>query len=180
MNDADCNAQQGVLSAPDTLTIQRLLPGPIERVWAYLTESELRGRWLASGSMDLAAGRPFELVWRNDGLSDSPSRRPEGFAEEQRMPCRIVEVDPPRRLVFTWQGSGDVAFDLQARGEAVMLTVTHARLPDRKSLLNVSAGWHMHLNLLEACATGAPRQPFWEGWARLHQAYDSRWPAALG
>jgi uncharacterized protein YndB with AHSA1/START domain len=93
------------------------------------------------------------------------------------MQCRIVDVDPPRRLVITWQGSGDVAFDLQPRGDAVLLTVTHARLPDRKTLLMVGAGWHMHLNLLAACATGRPRPPFWEGWSRLHQEYDRRLPA---
>jgi len=36
----------GALTEPATLKIQRLLPGPIERVWAYLTESNLA----ASGS----------------------------------------------------------------------------------------------------------------------------------
>jgi uncharacterized protein YndB with AHSA1/START domain len=41
----------GVLTEPATLKIQRLLPGPIERVWAYLTDSELRRRWLAAGEM---------------------------------------------------------------------------------------------------------------------------------
>src|SRR5262249_41272244 len=30
----------GVLTEPATLKIQRLLPGPIERVWAYLTKGE--------------------------------------------------------------------------------------------------------------------------------------------
>ena len=38
----------GALIDPATLKIQRLLPGPIERVWAYLTQSELRGQWLAA------------------------------------------------------------------------------------------------------------------------------------
>ena len=37
----------GVLTEPATLKIQRLLPGPIERVWAYLVESDLRRQWLA-------------------------------------------------------------------------------------------------------------------------------------
>ncbi|MBP1860204.1 hypothetical protein J2Z75_003725 [Rhizobium herbae] len=32
----------GVLTAPGTLKIERLLPGPIERVWAYLTEYDRR------------------------------------------------------------------------------------------------------------------------------------------
>jgi uncharacterized protein YndB with AHSA1/START domain len=32
----------GVVTKPMTVTIQRLLPGPIERVWDFLTQSELR------------------------------------------------------------------------------------------------------------------------------------------
>ena len=35
----------GRLVEPTTLEIQRLLPGPIERVWAYLTDDALRRQW---------------------------------------------------------------------------------------------------------------------------------------
>ena len=40
MNDHPKIDAYGALSEPATLTIQRMLPGPIERVWAYLTESD--------------------------------------------------------------------------------------------------------------------------------------------
>ena len=43
----------GVLTEPTTLTMQRLLPGPIERVWAYPTDSDLRRQWLDAGPMAL-------------------------------------------------------------------------------------------------------------------------------
>ena len=46
----------GVVPEARTLRMRRVLPGPIERVWAYLTESEKRGRWLASGPMELNVG----------------------------------------------------------------------------------------------------------------------------
>jgi uncharacterized protein YndB with AHSA1/START domain len=49
MNESATPDHYGVLSEPATLTIQRLLPGPIERAWAYLTESDLRRQWLAAG-----------------------------------------------------------------------------------------------------------------------------------
>src|SRR5512132_2001373 len=68
----------GVLVEPTTLKIERVLPGPIERVWSYLTDSEMRRKWLASGEMELAVGAPFELVWRNDELTDPPGQRPDG------------------------------------------------------------------------------------------------------
>jgi uncharacterized protein YndB with AHSA1/START domain len=53
----------GALIEPTTLEIQRLLPGPIERIWAYLTESELRRQWLAAGQMEMKVGALFEFVW---------------------------------------------------------------------------------------------------------------------
>ena len=40
-----------------TVRFERLLPGPIERVWAYLTESEKRRKWLASGDTIRESGR---------------------------------------------------------------------------------------------------------------------------
>jgi uncharacterized protein YndB with AHSA1/START domain len=42
MNDLAKLDPYGVLIEPATLKIQRLLPGPVERVWAYLTDSDLR------------------------------------------------------------------------------------------------------------------------------------------
>jgi uncharacterized protein YndB with AHSA1/START domain len=167
----------GVLTEPATLKIQRLLPGPIERVWAYLTESDLRRQWLAAGQMEMKVGAPFELIWRNDELTNPPGLRPVGFSEEHRMQSRITELDPPRRIAFTWEGSGEVSFELEPKGEEVLLTVIHRRLPDRKSLLGVGAGWHMHLDVLVARSTGKEPAPFWDGWSRLREEYDRRMPA---
>ncbi|MEZ0171618.1 SRPBCC family protein [Microvirga sp. TS319] len=167
----------GMLTEPATLTIKRLLPGPIERIWAYLTESDLRRQWLAAGPMEMRAGASVELVWRNDELNNPPSRRPAGFSEEQRMECRITELDPPRKIAITWGSTGGVTFELEPEGDEVLLTVIHRRVPDRSTLLNVSAGWHMHLDILAARVRGEEPEPFWEGWSRLKDEYDQRMPA---
>jgi uncharacterized protein YndB with AHSA1/START domain len=167
----------GTLIEPATLKIQRLLPGPIERIWAYLTDSELRRKWLASGDMQMKAGAPFELTWRNNELTDPPGERPPGFSDEHSMKSRIVEVDPPHKLTFTWGESGEVTFELAPAGERVLLTVIHRRLPDRNMTLMVGAGWHMHLDVLVARATGTEPEPFWDGWIRLKKEYDRRVPA---
>src|SRR5882762_1862327 len=143
MNSTTRPDAYGELIEPTTLKIQRLLPGPIERIWAYLTDSDLRSKWLAAGAMEMKVGAPFELVWRNEELNNPPSQRPAGFPEERRMQSRITEFDPPRKLAFTWEGSGDVSFELDTKGDQVLLTVTHRRLPDRATLLKVGAGWHM-------------------------------------
>lgn len=167
----------GVLTEPATLTLQRLLPGPIERVWAYLTEGGLRRKWLAAGEMEMKVGAPFEFVWRNDELSAAPGERPSGFPEEQRMQSRITEVDPPRRLAFTWNGSGDVSITLEPVGDEVLLTLVHRRLPDRATMLMVGAGWHTHLDILVERVSGKEPQAFWGRWLRLRDEYDRRLPA---
>ena len=155
MTDAATVDPYGLLTEPATLKIQRLLPGPIERIWVYLTESDMRRKWLASGFMEMKVGAPFELVWRNNELTDPPGQRPEGFGEEHRMQSRITELDPPRKISFTWQNSGDVTFELEPKGDKVLLTVTHRRLPDRRIMLMVGPGWHMHLDVLSARVSGA-------------------------
>lgn len=167
----------GTLVEPATLRLQRLLPASVERVWAYLTDSDLRRQWLAAGAMELAPGAGFELVWRNDELSETPSQRPEGFAAEHRMQCRILEVDPPNRLVITWGVQSEVAFTLETQGGETLLTILHRRAPDRAILLNVSAGWHAHLDALAARLQGRPVGAFWPAWSALKQEYDRRHPA---
>ena len=163
---------------PATLTIQRMLPGPIERVWAYLTESDLRRKWLASGEMEMKVGAPFELVWRNSELTDPPGKRPEGFGEEHRMESRIIELDPPRKLVFAWgKDDSDVSMTLEPRGEKVLLTVVHRRLPTRGMMVGVSTGWHAHLDMLAARLSGEEPEPFWDRFSRLRAEYDRRIPA---
>ncbi|MBL8837602.1 MAG: SRPBCC family protein [Alphaproteobacteria bacterium] len=167
----------GVLTEPATLTIQRLLPGPIERVWAYLTDGDLRRKWLAAGAMELEVGAPFELVWRNDELTDPPGARPQGFSEEHRMQSRITEIDPPRKISFAWSRSGDVTIELEPKGRQVLLTLTHRRLPERSMMTMVGAGWHAHLDILVARVSGTAPAPFWDTWLRLRSEYDRRVPA---
>jgi len=177
MNHVATQGAYGVLTEPDTLRMQRLLPGPIERVWAYLTESDLRRQWLASGVMEMKAGAPFTLTWRNDELTDPPGHRPPGFSAEHSMECHILAVDPPRRLVFAFGPHGEVTFTLEPQGKDVMLTLTHRRVPNHDTLLKVSAGWHSHLDVLTARIRGDRPRPFWDDMSRLRQEYESRLPA---
>lgn len=164
----------GVVDDDATLTIRRLLPGPIDRVWAYLTEGELRRLWLAAGEMELRVGAAFEFTWRNDDLSGGAGARPEGFPAEHRMQSRITALEPQRLLAIEWGSTGGVTFALAPAGDRVLLTLTHRRVADRGVLLNVSAGWHAHLDVLVAVAEGRQPPPFWPGWLRLKQDYAAR------
>src|SRR5690606_7556689 len=46
----------GEIMDAHTVRFERVLPGPIERVWACLTEPEKRRTWLAGGTMELREG----------------------------------------------------------------------------------------------------------------------------
>ena len=177
MTDAVTLDAYGELIEPMTLKIQRLLPGPVDRVWAYLTESELRRQWLASGQMQMKTDTPFTFTWRNDDLSDPPGRRPDGFSAEHSLESRILDLDSNRKLTIAWN-AGEVSFELEPAGDKVLLTVTHRRAPDRATLLNVSAGWHTHLDVLATKLSGKPQTAsFWDAWSKLKADYDKRLPA---
>ena len=164
----------GTLTDATTLRMERLLPGPVERVWSWITDSDLRRRWLAAGPMDLRPGGAVELVWRNDELTDPPGPRPEGMGAEHRMSGKVISVTPNRHLTYDWPGVGEVTFDLAPEGDGVRLTLTHRRVPDAGTRLGVSAGWHAHLDLLEAGLSGRTPVPHWVNFTRLRDEYRLR------
>lgn len=166
------NDMHGQLTDGGTLRIQRRLPGPIERVWAYLVDSDLRRQWLASGEMTLRPGATFELVWRNDELSASPAERPDGFPAESRATCRFEEVEAPRHMRYVWPEVGEVSFELEPAGDEVLMTVTHRRLTGERLVLNVCAGWHAHLALLVAHMEGTSPPSLWQIWKQLRDEYQ--------
>lgn len=178
MTNAATLSPYGELIDPASVRIERLLPGSIERVWAYLTDSQLRGQWLATGVMAPEPGGEVEFVWRNDELSGHKEERPADQPEERRMTCAILRFEPPRLLQISWGTLGsEVTFELEPRGAEVLLTLTHRRLPDRSNLLGVSSGWHAHLEMLIAVLSGRERPLFWKTIAALRAAYDQRLPA---
>jgi uncharacterized protein YndB with AHSA1/START domain len=63
MNDMSTSTEQG------TVRLERLLPGPIERVWAYLTESDKRATWFAGGTFDLRVGGRADLHFDHSNIS---------------------------------------------------------------------------------------------------------------
>ncbi len=171
----------GVLSEADTLRIERLLPGPIERVWSYLTESDKRARWLAAGDMDLRVGGRVEHVFRNWELTENDDPPPTKYAEhagESRMHGRITSCEPPHSLAYTWSESAgecsEVSFELTEQGTDVKLVLTHRRLINRDELLGVSAGWHTHLDILSNRLSGREPPGFWRTHTRLEEEYARR------
>jgi len=180
---AIADADYGVVTAPDTVRIERLLPGPIERVWDYLTESELRGQWFASGELEPRVGGRIELLFRHATLSendDPPPPKYEQFREEAHMQGTITQFDPPRTLAYTWGESpmedSHVRFELSEQGDKVRLVVTHTRLGSREQMLSVTAGWHTHLDILRSRLSNRAPEGFWRMHTRMEKEYAHRIP----
>jgi uncharacterized protein YndB with AHSA1/START domain len=178
MTMTETAAPYGVYPEPATVRLERRLPGPIERVWRYLTESDLRAQWLASGPMELRVGGVVDLTWRNDELSPG-EKRAEGAGHHHRQVTEVTAIDPPRLLSFSWQGGSEVTFELEAIGAEVKLTVTHQRASSRSGLVGVSTGWHAHLDVLAARLAGETPAPFWSNFERLKAVYEERAPRAI-
>ncbi len=175
--------EYAVVTAPRTVRIERLVKGPIERVWAYLTESDKRGTWFASGDMELRVGGRVNLTWRNSELSADRQPVPERFKkyEGNQMAGRVTRCDPPKFLSFAWgddvENSSEATFELTPQGSDVLLVVTHTRLTDRSQMISVSGGWHIHLDILADRLAGREPLNFWSSFVRLEGAYDKRTPA---
>jgi len=165
----------GVMIEPGVLQFQRLLKGPIEKVWAYLTESDLRGKWLATGDMELREGGKVTLNFLHKDLSPIPGGPPDKYKNMEKghgFTGEVLKVDPPRLLSFTWEGTSEVTFELEERADKVLLTLTHRKLPAQEAI-SVSAGWHTHLDILIADLRGETPPNFWQHYTRLEQRYTA-------
>ncbi|AGC48283.1 Aha1 domain-containing protein [Myxococcus stipitatus DSM 14675] len=171
----------GTVSAPETVRIERVLPGPVERVWEYLTDSEKRGKWLAAGEMELRVGGRVELRFFHSGLSHEPV--PERYAvmrDGHVHTGRVTRCEPPFVLAYTWAeqtgAPSEVTFELSARGEEVLLVLTHRRLVTRADRVSVASGWDAHLGILEDVLSGRAPRGFWSTHALREAEYERRLP----
>jgi uncharacterized protein YndB with AHSA1/START domain len=110
-----------------------------EKLWRALTEPEFtRKFWVATvQECDWKVGSPWKLVVPDGRVADAGE---------------VVEIDPPRKLVITWQnhlfpeltaeGFSRMTYELEPMGSSVKLTVTHMmERKDSKLVKAVSNGW---------------------------------------
>ncbi|WP_426271199.1 SRPBCC domain-containing protein [Dyella kyungheensis] len=165
------------LLAADTARFERLLPGPIERVWSYLTDSDKRAQWLGGGAMEQRVGSEFQLRFDHAQLSQTPVAPPPRFASitaGKTTNHRVLACQPPTLLAISWGDEPDpseVSFELARSGEQVRLTVTHRKLKPT-DVAGVSGGWHTHLNILADRLDGHLPQPFWPVFSHLLSRYE--------
>jgi uncharacterized protein YndB with AHSA1/START domain len=173
----------GTITEPQTIRLERLLPGPIERVWSYLTDSEKRGQWLAAGPMELRVGGGVNLTFDNSNLTRVREAVPEKYRQYERASFtgNVTRCEPPRLLSYTWAeswgGHSEVTFELAPRAGEVLLVLTHRKLEDRAGMVSVAAGWHTHLGILADVLGGRDSPGFWTTHSRLEADYERRIPA---
>jgi uncharacterized protein YndB with AHSA1/START domain len=167
---------RATLIPPSTIRFERLLPGPIERVWAYLTESDKRAKWLAAGEFDLRIGGRIEMHVDNTKLSDDTPPPDAGGGAKKSVEGKITRLEPLRALGHTWNFSGmetEVLYELTPKGKDVLLTIHH-KLPDNRGLkIGVSGGWGTHTGILADILNGVKPRPFYVTVERLKKEYES-------
>jgi uncharacterized protein YndB with AHSA1/START domain len=118
-----------------------------ETVYPYFTDPEKMARWMGlEHKLDPVPGGVFRV--------DVTGRQTAAGA--------FVELDPPRRVVFTWgwEGSADmppgattIEVDLTPDPTGTTLVFTHRGLPPSRTDQH-AAGWHHYLGRLQVTANG--------------------------
>jgi uncharacterized protein YndB with AHSA1/START domain len=151
------------MAAPDELIrlpavrFQRQLPGPVETVWAHLTQPERLSGWYDDGSV---------IEPRDGGLVSLNGGHIRGVVTQWR---------PHLRFAHTWNvfGPGEtvsaypesyLTLDLAELADGVALTLTHMPVLERFEAQN-AMGWATFLDILEDTLIGAsvgPRRAYME------------------
>jgi uncharacterized protein YndB with AHSA1/START domain len=152
--------------APDTIRLERTLDAPVEKVWRYLTEAELRSQWFMGGT-DATAGSEFDLKVDHDQLSDDENvPYPESYAEFKGAVWteRVIRFEPPHLLETTFQGgkNGTVTYELSPEGNRTHLVLTHSGITSLVGAQDFGSGWNSHLTVLEERLAGRGVKNFWD------------------
>ncbi len=167
----------------DTLTLERILKGPIETVWACLTESEHKAKWLSGGDVEPRVGGKVTHHFDNQKISDTPEPTPEKYSDmpdQVTMTGEVLAWEPYNLLSYSWDegdgSSSEVIFKLsEHKGDKVKLILIHTKVPDTKDFkVGVSAGWHTHLNILRNVLEGKKPGGFWSVHMPLEAEYEER------
>jgi uncharacterized protein YndB with AHSA1/START domain len=132
---------QGDTTGP-VLQIRRRLRAGAEQIFDLWTKPDLMVRWMSpfpgavdcKASCDLRPGGAFSLV-----MSSKESIR--------EVSGTYLQVDRPRKLVFTWIGPLTnnvktlVTIELHPQGDETDLVLTHERLPTTRIVEGHTIGW---------------------------------------
>jgi uncharacterized protein YndB with AHSA1/START domain len=151
-------------TAPDAIRLERLLDAPVETVWRYLTQADLRAQWFMGGT-DAEPGGEFDLVVNHDRLSDEEVPYPDGYAQFKGTVWseKVIRFEPPRLLETTFQGgkNGHVTYELFPEGDRTRLVLTHGGIVSGVGAQDFGSGWTSHLAVLQERLAGRTVPNFW-------------------
>lgn len=141
--------KKGELSTVPCVTFTRVLPGPMEKVWAHIAETKHLPTWFGNDS---------SIEPRQGGRVSLMGGHIRGT---------VTQWQPPKKLIYTWNvfaagASADAVsdypesyptFELQAQDKGVLLTFTHFPVLERFVPQN-AMGWHTMLDILGATLRG--------------------------
>jgi uncharacterized protein YndB with AHSA1/START domain len=128
------------------LRIERRFQAPVQDVFEAWTSEEVMRRWFhgrpdletPTAEVDLRVGGRIRIVMRNPETGDEY-----GAAGE------YTEIEPPRRLVFTWVWDDDPA-DLQMielefseEGGVTTVVMVNSGIPTEERRASQHDGWHV-------------------------------------
>lgn len=149
----------------DAIRLERVLDAPVEKVWRYLTEAELRQQWFMGGT-DATSGGEFDLLVDHDNLSTEKNvAYPEGYAQFKGTIWteKVTRFEPPHLLETTFQGgkNGAVTYELIAEGDRTRLVLTHSGIASGTGAQDFGSGWNSHLSVLQERLAGRGVHNFW-------------------
>ncbi len=161
--------KKGTLVEPTTMRFERVLPGPIERVWDHLTKPELLATWLSvAAAMELREGGKVELTMDHGETGKLPDDVKAKIVDADTITPKVhgtvTRLVAGRALAYTWEdamsdpaappsGKSEVTFELEPRGDDVLLVLTHRRVIE-KYIPQALGGWHTLLDGLEMRVRG--------------------------
>ena len=147
--------------AKDTVRIERTFQAPAARVFDAWTSEEVMRRWwqaehgweTSAAEVDLRVGGAVRVVMRD------PSQDVEYGGGGL-----YTEIEPPRRLAFTWIWDGDtrrtlIEIDFEETGGATTVRFSHSGLWDEEAVRSHEGGWGRILDRLgRALEASAPER----------------------
>jgi uncharacterized protein YndB with AHSA1/START domain len=140
------------IDTANDLRVERRIAAQPAAVYAYLTDSIRWARWQGvSAEIDAVPGGAFRMTIANGQVAEG----------------RFVELEPDRRVVFTWgwngnpslpAGSTTVEIELVPDGDGTLVKLTHRGLPPEGRALH-EVGWAHYLPRLAAAAEGGDPGP---------------------
>jgi uncharacterized protein YndB with AHSA1/START domain len=123
------------------LEISRVIEAPRDRVYAAWTDPEQLKQWFGPENVqtrELVADARVGGKFRWDLIN----------SEGEKMTCRgeYRELEPGKKIVFTWQWEDDEDCDCD---DGTELRLTHEQLPNEESRDGHTRGWESALDKLE-------------------------------